>query len=54
MIRRKPDFLFLLAIIVGVGVILTMRAQAGSDAHLTKDGLSHNVAVAQTPIKKTN
>lgn len=26
-IRRKPDFLFILAILVGIGVVVTMRAQ---------------------------
>lgn len=52
--RRKPDFLFLLAIIVGIGVILTMRAQAGADAQLTKGAASSTIAAAQTPLKKTN
>lgn len=52
--KRKPDFLFLLAIIVGVGVILTMRAQAGPDAQQAKSSASSNLAVAQTALKKTN
>ena len=47
--RRKPDFLLLLAIIVGIGVIITMRVQAGADAHLTHKGVSSgSVAVIQT------
>ena len=52
--KRKPDFLFVLAIIVGIGVILTMRAQAGPDAQLTKGAAGSNIAVAQTALKKTN
>ena len=47
--RRKPDFLLLLAIIVGIGVIITMRVQAGADAQLTHKGVaSGSVAVIQT------
>ena len=52
-IRRKPDFLFLLAIIVGLGVILTMRAQASSDSH-AKSSISNTYTAAQTAFKKTN
>ncbi len=52
-IRRKPDFLFLLAIIVGLGVILTMRAQAGSDTH-SQSSTGSTYAAAQTAFKKTN
>lgn len=47
-IKRKPDFLLLLAIIVGVGVIITMRVQAGADAHLVKGAASGGVTVVQT------
>lgn len=47
-IKRKPDFLLLLAIIVGVGVIITMRVQAGADAHSVKGAASSGVAVVQT------
>ena len=51
--KRKPDFLFVLALVVGIGVILTMRAQAGPDAQWVK-GAASNVAVAQTVMKKAN
>ncbi len=51
---RKPDFLFLLAIIVGVGVIITMRAQAGADAQLAKNSANSAIAAAPTALKKTN
>ena len=52
--KRKPDFLFVLAIIVGIGVIVTMRAQAGLYPHVTKAEASSSVAVVQTALKKTN
>ena len=52
--KRKPDFLFVLAIIVGIGVIITMRAQAGAEAQLAKSAASGNVAVVQATLKKTN
>lgn len=53
--RHKPDILFLLAIIVGIGVILTMRVQAGA-TQTAKEAVSSDIAVAQTPLKnkKTN
>lgn len=52
--KRKPDFLFVLAIIVGIGVIITMRTQPGADAQLAQGAASSNIAVAQTVLKKTN
>ena len=47
-IKRKPDFLLLLAIIVGIGVIITMRVQASADAHLVKGVTNSGVVVVQT------
>jgi hypothetical protein len=42
-IKRKPDFLFILAVLVGIGVLVTMRAQSGSVAQATP-----HVSVAAT------
>lgn len=28
--KRKPDFILILAVLVGIGVIITMKAQAGA------------------------
>lgn len=33
--RKKPDFLFVLAVIVGLGVIISMKAQPGVSTSTT-------------------
>ncbi|NOX42759.1 MAG: hypothetical protein GXP19_03370 [Gammaproteobacteria bacterium] len=30
--KRKPDFILVLAVLVGIGVIITMKAQAGAES----------------------
>ncbi len=44
-IKRKPDFLFILAILVGIGVLVTMRAQPGNAAQAAP---TSNVSVVST------
>ncbi len=32
--KRKPDLVLILAVLVGLGVVLTMKAQAGATSHV--------------------
>lgn len=47
-IKRKPDFLFILAILVGIGVVVTMRAQPGN---AVQPNSSVSVAATTTAAK---
>lgn len=49
--RRKPDFMFVLAVIVALGVIITMKAQAGS-GHPTQSASIDAKPVTMQSIQK--
>ena len=45
--RRKPDFMFVLAVIVGLGVIITMKAQTGAGQQTQSASVSAKPATIQ-------
>lgn len=49
--RRKPDFIFVLAVIVGLGVILTMKAQAGAGQQTQHASVSAKPVMVQSALK---
>lgn len=49
--RRRPDFLFVLAVIVGLGVILTMKVQAGAGQNAQTLSVSAKPVLVQSALK---
>ncbi len=50
-IKHKPDFLLVLAIVVGVGVVLTMKVQPGTPAQLASHTTSVSAVVVSAAVK---
>lgn len=51
--KRKPDFILLLAIIVGLGVIITMMTQAGAESRVVVNK-THNKSLYNDAWSKIN